>query len=1143
MNIIDLLNGLPKYQKVFDIVKQSKGENICINNCATSLARIIAADTYIKTKKNIIYTCDNLNTTSRAYEVFCDLVGADNVSFFPVEEFVSTELIASSYPFRLARMMTLYNLLEGNNKIIVTCFSGLARPMMSKERIKESIIHLKVGQIVEISKLVSQFYERGYKRVATTDEMGTFSVRGSVVDIYPINSDCAYRIDFFDNEIDVIKKINIETQMSIEKINEVEVFPLYDIYYSEEESKTIISEIQKKYKPSEKIDNDIKKILEYSSIDQLYMYLPIIDKNYTFLNNIVDNSVVMYENINDIRNSYKNNYDGMIEYYLNIKFNIDKNLFKTLDEVILNSETNVFLSNNLTTLNNIKLNYLDSLNTTNCFDFNNNMKLVIESIKIEKDKKYILTATEERRKNFICEVLNTNNIDYEEQVDFKNKKTSVVTSENAYGFVDFDLNIEILSPNEYAPSRINRTSKYQKYYKNSTKIYNKDEISIGDYVVHQDYGIGLYKGIVTKEIRGNKNDYLYIQYGNDEKLFIPVENIYLIEKYLNNGESIPKLNTLNGKEWQKKKAAVKEKVIDVAKRLIKIQAERELRKGYVYSKDTDEQLEFENDFEYQETEDQIRAINDVKNDMESTKPVDRLICGDVGFGKTEVAMRAAFKAVMDGKQVVYLAPTTILTRQHYYTFRSRFEKYGIRVELLNRFVPKKTQTDVIKGVSEGYVDILIGTHRILSNDIKYKNLGLLIIDEEQRFGVTHKERIKEIKANVDVLTLTATPIPRTLQMSLSGLKDLSIIETAPENRLPIQTYVLEENDAVIRDAINREIGRNGQVFYLLNRIDELDRVISKLHNLVPEAKITMIHGRMDKEDIESQLIDFLDNRYNVLVCTTIIETGIDIPNANTLIIERADILGLSQLYQIRGRIGRSDRLSYAYLMYKPDKTITEAAIKRLEAIKEFTSLGSGYKIATRDLAIRGAGNILGDEQSGFIDSIGMDLYMKLLNEAINELKGTVVKEEPKKFFNISIGKHIDTSYVGDDEIRIEMHKDINKINSREKIQSLIDEYTDRYGKLDNEIILYMYEKYLEFLLKSKGVERFTDTDKEVKFNFDSYTTAKFNFKEMGKMVKQVAPEFDFDYIDKKLYVIINPKDFKDSYIFTLINFLENVKTM
>ena len=622
---------------------------------------------------------------------------------------------------------------------------------------------------------------------------------------------------------------------------------------------------------------------------------------------------------------------------------------------------------------------------------------------------------------------------------------------------------------------------------------------------------------------------------------MPVENIYVLEKYIGSKDKLPKLNSLNSKEWQKKKARIKEKTKDIAKQLIKVQAERESRVGFVYKSDSLEQIEFENDFMYKETLDQKKAIEEVKKDMESNHPLDRLICGDVGFGKTEVAMRAAFKAVDNGKQVAYLAPTTVLTRQHYLTFKERFEKYGVRVELLNRFVPVSLQKNIIEGLKKGYVDIVIGTHRILSNDIVFKDLGLLIIDEEQRFGVEHKEKIKSIKSMVDVLTLTATPIPRTLQMALSGLRDLSLIETAPNNRLPIQTYVLESNDSVIREAIHREMGRSGQVFYLLNRISELDHIRSKVHKLVPKAKIGLIHGRMDKDEIEDELVHFLDKEYDVLICTTIIETGIDIPNANTLIIERADTLGLSQLYQIRGRVGRSDRISYAYLMYDKSKVITQNATKRLEAIKEFTELGSGYKIAMRDLAIRGSGDILGSEQSGYIDAIGMDLYMKLLNEAINEEKG-LTKEEPHiRKYQVSISRHIEEDYVGDDAIRIDIHQSINKIKSRDQISALINEYTDRYGKLSEDIILYMEEKYLEYLLKSSGVETFKETEDEVMFWFDETSSSHINAQKIFELSVKLHLKYKFDYRSRKIIVRLNPKDSSKSYIYGLTKFLENLK--
>ena len=602
----------------------------------------------------------------------------------------------------------------------------------------------------------------------------------------------------------------------------------------------------------------------------------------------------------------------------------------------------------------------------------------------------------------------------------------------------------------------------------------------------------------------------------------------------------PKLNNINGKEWEKKKARVKAKVKDIAKKLIDVQAKRETEQGFVCEKDSNEQMMFESDFPFIETPDQQKAIEQVKSDMEGTKPMDRLICGDVGFGKTEVALRAAFKEVDNGRQVLYLAPTTVLTRQHYYTFLDRCDKYGVKVCLLNRFTSPNETKYILKGLMDGYVDIVIGTHRLLSNDIKCKNLGLLIVDEEQRFGVEHKEKIKQMKANIDVLTLTATPIPRTLQMSLSGLRDLSLIETAPMNRQPVQTYVLENNDYVIKDAIEKELARNGQVFYLLNRISELDGITRKIKKLVPFAKVGIIHGRMQKEEIEDELSHFLEGDYDVLVCTTIIETGIDIPNANTLIIERADLLGLSQLYQIRGRVGRSDRISYAYLMYDENRIISVDAIKRLEAIKEFTALGSGYKIAMRDLAIRGAGDILGSEQAGFIDDVGMELYMKMLNEAISEEKGQFSFNVPEKRYNVTTAHHINRDYVGADTIRIEVHSKINEIKSREQLNTLKAEFKDRYGELPEDVVLYMETKYFESLMRKVDVENLIETKYDATINFTPEVTATIPAGKLYQLSLKVAPKVKLSYNKDRIYICFNYKDFNNSYIYTATLFLERI---
>lgn len=1131
------------FQALANTLLENETKNIYLTECASNISKMLASYLFKEKKQTIVYVTASIYEASKAYDTICDMVGTDNVSFFPTEEFISSELIATSAAFRLARMLTIQAILNHIPQIIVTNVEGMTRQLMSREKLKEAVLKINRQSLISRDKLINDLIIRGYKKTAITSISGTFSVRGSLIDVFPINEEAPIRINFFDDEVETIKKINAETQMSLGSLDEVTIYPLYEMFYAEDEIETIKQRISKKVEITDKIKQDFESIENYQNIDQLYIYLPFICEKYQPFYELVEADICIYEDYNACL-EHEKAMDVEISDYLSKQKNLaKKEFFTSLHQGLYFAKMNLFTHLFTSSLNDIPLYKHYSLETTNTFEYNNNIKTMLEDILASPDKTFLVTHLDEKKLSFLEETFTTNNIQYQKITDIEEitiPKVYISVMNDAYGFENLKDKFVVITPNEFMPGKIVKNSKYQKFLKESVKIYNKEELNHGDYVVHQDYGIGRYIGIKTKELRNTLNDYLCIEYANDSKLYIPVENIYVLEKYIGSKDKLPKLNNLNSKEWQKKKEKIKEKTKEIAKRLIKVQAERDARIGFTYQSDSLEQVEFENDFEYEETVDQLKAIEEVKKDMEGKHPLDRLICGDVGFGKTEVAMRAAFKAVDNNKQVAYLAPTTVLTRQHYHTFKERFSKYGIRVELMNRFVSKKTQDNIIAGLKSGYVDIVIGTHRILSNDIKFKDLGLLIIDEEQRFGVEHKEKIKEMKSMVDVLTLTATPIPRTLQMALSGLRDLSLIETAPSNRLPIQTYVLETNDSVIREAINREMGRNGQVFYLLNRISELEHVRSKVHRLVPKAKIGIINGKMDKEEIEDELVKFLDHQYDVLICTTIIETGIDIPNANTLIIERADILGLSQLYQIRGRVGRSDRISYAYLMYDKGKIITSNAEKRLEAIKEFTELGSGYKIAMRDLAIRGSGDILGSEQSGYIDAVGMDLYMKLLNDAIQEEKGIISEEDNTRKYHISVSRHVDETYVEDDSIRIDIHKSINKITTRKQMQLLIDEYTDRYGKLKEEIILYMEEKYLESLLKKSGVESFKETDDEIKIIFDEETSKKINIPKMFEMTVLLKLRYQFDYRLKKVIMKLNPKNTSKSYIYGLNQFLEKV---
>ena len=1144
--MFDYLEYIYNNHKYNSVIEKLNNNNlICLNNASSNIQKLLALQLFKKNKKNIILVYPNIYEASIAYEDLLELLAEDCIGFYPTEELVASELVASSDNYRLDRIKTIFNAINNVPQIVITTTEGLTRNVMSIERFKKSLIQLHIEDIYNRDALIKDLYISGYKRKSLVETKGTFSIRGSVIDIFPINYDFPIRIDFFDDEIETIKTFDIATQRSLSSLNQILIFPFYEIIYKDEEINNIIEKITSYQKNNEHIENIIQQITNRENIDQLYLLLPYIDEQYVPFINLFNEKILIFSNIQKIIDKESINYNELFEYASSIDFKLKIEFFKSVKEFIKGDHKTLFFESFNTKFEDLEINEYIDLETNDNVEYNNYLNELIEEFKIVKNKTYIVTHYDAPKLKLIEELLLNNNIKYYKENQIIHNQVNLVISENALGFNDYGLNVEIITPKQFAKNKIYRKTKYYKESNQSIQVYSRDELSIGDYVVHKDYGIGIYKGIKIIENRSVKNDYLMIEYADNGKLYVPVEKIYVLQKYLGSFDTIPRLTKLNTKEWEKKKSKVKEKLIIIAKELIETQAKREQLKGYIYNKDSEEQLKFENDFDFIETEDQIKAIEDVKKDMESSRPLDRLICGDVGFGKTEVAMRAAFKAVDNGKQVLVLAPTTVLTRQHYYTFKERFEKYGVRVELLNRFVDQKTSKVVLDGLTRGYVDIVIGTHRLLSDDIKPKNLGLLIIDEEQRFGVLHKEKIKKLKANVDVLSLSATPIPRTLQMSLSGLKEMSLIETPPVNRKSVQTYVLKTNDSVIREAIYREMARGGQTFYLLNKIAKLDSIKSKIKRLVPKAHVGIIHGKMDKEDIENVLNDFLDKKYDVLICTTIIETGIDIPNANTLIIEEADHLGLAQLYQIRGRVGRSKLIAYAYLMYNSDLTLTDVAAKRLNAIKEFTSLGSGYKVAMRDLSIRGAGDILGSEQSGFINDIGVELYLQMLEETINKEKGEKDEIEEMKTFDMNISKTVDSNYVDDDSIKIYMHQAISKVFTKEQANNLLNEFNDRFGIVTKELKNYIYGKYLETLLKQKGVEKYKVNEKNVELNFDVEHTQNIRYIYFLKVAKQIAPKWMYEYKNQRIYITIpvtadNNLKSQNSYIYQLMEFMEKM---
>lgn len=1138
-NIIDLFKRSNANIQFEEHIKK-KQYSIFAYNTSINVKYLLAYNTFLETKEPVIYVTTNLYKANLAYEGISKIAGYENVSFYAVDELISEDLLAVSNDLKTERINTIASIINNKPKIIITHLQALLKPLISKDVFSNYIINLSVGKEINRNKFIQNLIFNGYIKTPMTSSTGDFSVRGEVIDIFPVFSEKPIRINFFDEEIEKLRYFDSLTQISNNDIKDIDIYPLnelvYDNYIKEQAINNIKGIAQEKvlesiYEDIENHENDerINKFINYfySDVCNILDYIEDFTIMYDEFSKINEVYEKLQIDINYLKEERKNFRNNKILYLLDIN-----NIFNK-------HQKEIYLSDILQNLKGVKLDVLININSYLVIDYRNDIKNFINDIKANPSKTFILAFSDEKKVSLIKEVF-LGEIKYQECDDYNDivkQKVNIIKSDISLGYGMFDENYEVFTEKELFRDFKFKQTKYRSSYQNTISIESKEELEIGDYVVHYDHGIGKYKGIKTVQVHDVRNDYIWIEYSNME-IYIPVENISLLDKYQGSEGSIPKLTKLGTKEWDKRKKVISEKLEDIAKELIDTQVIREQNIGYVYPKDDEFQKLIEDEFPHDETSDQIKAIKDIKRDMEQGKIIDRLICGDVGYGKTEIALRAAVKTVLGQKQVAYLAPTTILSRQHYYTFKERLDKYGIRVELLNRLIPPKKQKEIINGLKSGLVDIIIGTHRILSEDIKFIDLGLLIVDEEQRFGVIHKEQIKKLKSVVNVLTLTATPIPRTLQMAITGIRQLSLISTPPKDRYPVQTYVVEENDIVIKEAIYRELSRGGQVFYLHNKVVDLERIYRKIQRLVPEAKIIIAHGQMNKEQLEDSITNFVDGEYNVLLCTTIIETGIDIPNTNTLIIDNADQLGLSQIYQIRGRVGRSNKIAYAYLTYKKNKVLTQTAAKRLNAIKEFTSLGSGYRIAIKDLAIRGAGDILGREQSGFIDSVGIDMYMRMLDEAINKIKGLKTKEKP--YYDIEVSKHVDDKYVSDDTIKIYIHKEISKIESQKEKERIINEFIDRFGKLNEEILLYIEKKYLESLLIKNNINKINETNNMVIIILSSELLNKINIENLFMKAYEISSRFSFESKRKLLIMKIEKTQDEKNWIYLLTRFFEDL---
>jgi len=1092
-----------------NLVEIIKEKNICLTGMTDEFFCVYLSKLFKEEKRNILLVTSTLYEANKLVNSLNNYT--DKHLLFPMDDFLTSESIAISPDLKITRLDTLNQLLENETHIVVTHLNGLLRYLPTKELFKQKRILLKKDEEYEREGLIKKLINLGYKKETIVNKTGEIGIRGFVIDIFPIGEENPIRIEYFGDTIDSIRYFDETTQKTIKEIKKIEIKPYTEFL----------------------LEEDIEK-------EESQKNLPIYNKEISNIINYLEEPIIVFKDYSQIETNADSLRNQIFEYKTNKDIDYEYNYMFDFAEIIYDESIHYNTINNLDSV--IKKSNTFNYEVHQIRKFNENIEAINDYLKkqIYINKTIIICLKKHQIKTF------TNYLECPYIITNENKiidnTVYIIEKSISEGF-EYK-NYIILSENELFKV-VQSKKKYKTSFKYSSKIKNVSNIEIGDYIVHDIHGIGIYNGIKSLTQNGLLKDYLEIIYSGKDKLYIPVEKIDLISKFTGKEGVAPKINKLGGVEWQKTKLRIKKKVQNIAGDLIKLYAMREMKKGHKFSCDNELQIMFEKEFMHEETVDQLLAVNQIKQDMESDAPMDRLLCGDVGFGKTEVAFRAMMKAVLDSKQVLYLCPTTILSMQQYDNAMERFKNFPVKIEVLNRFTTPKESKRIINELKSGSIDILFGTHRLLSTDIKPKELGLLVIDEEQRFGVTHKEKIKQYKENIDVLTLTATPIPRTLQMSLVGIRNLSLIETPPTNRYPVQTYVIEENNQLIKDAIYKEMSRNGQVFILYNSVEKIERKMYEIQRLVPEAKIVVTHGRLTKSELEERMESFINHEYDVMLCTTIIETGIDIPNANTLIILNADCFGLSQLYQIRGRVGRSDKIAYAYLMYEKQKQLNETAIKRLNVIKEFTELGSGFAIATRDLSIRGAGDILGSEQAGFIDSVGIDLYLKILDEEVKKLKGEKVleekeeKKEEKPFIQVST--HIKDEYIDDQKLKIEIHRKINEIDSYSKLIEIKTELEDRFGKLDEDMILYMHEEWFEKLAKKLDIIQVQQSKNSVSLIFSQEASKRIDGEKLFLDACQISRMFRFQFKNKNLIVVLDTIKLEKHYLFYLLSLMNKIK--
>ena len=1049
-----LIKTLEENKKFQELTKQISKKGPIARSGLVDVEKLhVLAGIFNETKRPMVLVTYNEIQARKLYQDLKKLI--KQTYFFPKKEITSYDYVAQSKEIEYKRIDVLNKMYLAKQQkepiIIVTTIEAVMQKMVAKDTLYQNVIDFEVGKTYLLDGIKEKLVGLGYERSDLIENKGQFSIRGGIVDV-GLSEKIGVRIEFWGDEVDSIRFFQISSQRSTEMLKEITIFPAQELIV--QDLSEAVKNIQEKY-PEEIEDIELIKNGDYISKINKY-FNEFYENQASFLDYMSDEYLLLLDEKSKINqrktNIIEDNNKLIASLVEKEKFvpeaieNISKFEYNFEEKQIIYLEQN-------DSIKNIQKYYFE---TREINFYNLQLDLLLADIVTyqKNKKKVVLLAGNEISAKKLCDILKENQINYKYEQEAENVKSGeiiVTIGGFSSGFENYDLNLIVVSLQNNFEEPVKRKKKLSSTFKDSEKIVFAD-LKPGDIVVHQTHGLGQFIGVNTITADGVTKDYIKIKYRNDDILYVPTNSLDSVRKYIGGGDnSSPRLNKLGGKEWSATTSKVKKNLEAVAKDLIELYAKRQKIKGFSFSPDTPWQKQFEDSFPYTETDDQLRCIQDVKKDMEKPQPMDRLLCGDVGYGKTEVAIRAAFKAVMDQKQVAYLVPTTILANQQYEEFKTRMKEFAINVELLNRFKTKKEQDEIIKKLKLGEVDVVVGTHRLLSEDVNFKDLGLLIIDEEHRFGVKDKEKIKKLRTNIDVLTMTATPIPRTLHMSIVGVRDMSVIYEPPHNRKPVQTYVLEYDQEVITEAITKEIERGGQVFYLFNQVEGIEKKANEISMLVPEAKVGFAHGKMSGRELEEIMESFINHEINVLVCTTILESGIDIPNANTIIVENADRLGLAQLYQIRGRVGRSDKQAYAYVTYKRDKLLSEVADKRLKAIKEFTEFGSGFKIAMRDLEIRGAGSMLGEMQHGHMEQVGYDTYCKLLDEVIKEMQGIEVVEEQDVQIDLAVSSYIPDNFIENSSQKIEIYQNIALCNTEEELQNVIDEVIDRYGRIPKEL--------------------------------------------------------------------------------------------